>query len=426
MQVYIHWLDSEYIATAVRAGTKAFHHRATAERTIKAFALLGVDLVLGDMQILESLPILDLFKDEAFYKGFLAVSPTFLQVGADAEGVKGQLKAFHIATSGYRRCLKPGWQSSLFRQPHNLQRIAEIVTKEENDIDEDMLRDEAKGSVGAIIGAAGADKDNLKAAFLAVLHFARHRDATLHRVPRSTMYNILEEVLGSRHLNGDDRAIVLRTKEFIEKTHKDKEENFGFRSPVIRALDGLPPEQALPIRGTVVHAWNRAVQNTLRAQIGSLSDLRGAAPASLFLDRPIEAYSWHSVSKNPLFARFSWDPMALNWSQIAELVRKTERTRTAYQAAMKSGDNVTLDEARTSHLRMLATELASTFPAGPTVIWSLGPVAALIGHPHVAAALGSPRVGYELIRHSKLLLKQKSIVNTLAGLADRVEPTQGS
>jgi hypothetical protein len=207
---------------------------------------------------------------------------------------------------------------------------------------------------------------------------------------------VLESIAGDTKLFPDYEKYIEQTIRHIN-THVKVEAARHMRSAVYSTLDTQQwPDEHKIVWHTVIHAWNYAVQNTLDAQGGSLAELPLSAPVGIYLDKPTDALIpiiikdgrvIHAPFSGKAFVPFlCWDPAALGWSEIRNVLNKTSKTRDGFQAALKNADSREVCEAVEQHVNALAPCFdKNIMPDIPGLLWWIAAGAAVwIGNPTLA------------------------------------------
>ena len=122
MRQYAYWLDSEYIAIVSRLGLASGDPIDLCITNLKVQALQGVQFLIADQQVSDNAITATLFSDDEFC-AFLRRHSDFLAY-CSAEGQD----RFSQITHGLRAALaKPGWRSSILRDPTPILELAKAI-----------------------------------------------------------------------------------------------------------------------------------------------------------------------------------------------------------------------------------------------------------------------------------------------------------
>ncbi len=427
---YVHWLDGEFIKVTDRIrGPDFVSSSRSLDRMLKLHALFGNELVVSDVQIMDSRYVLELFLDPEF-REFMKEFPGFLHLIARAEN-GSKSKRFSIATSGFRRSLKQDWISSAFGDSRAIIDLGRaILTAGALDPVAQLAEDKPE-TIGHIVRFQyGQYRKLLEGAVWAVSHFASESsNAPIDEPPRpdQSFFKILVSIAREKELEREHKELIDKTLNYV-KTNIENEDDRNRRSVVLKKLekDGYPREHQ-DIWHTVIHAWNCALQETMKVPGGSLGTLPYSAPVGLYLGKPTDALFPTVVERDriidaPLAGNtvsfLSWDPAVVGWKKIQEAFEKTSQTRVSFQAAInKDGDPRDLLSAVEDHVDALTKCFDQPIlPEIPRDMWLFAfGLALVIGRPeHYEYA----RAGYEGL--DRLLRRVDStfrIANTLRGAA---------
>lgn len=116
MRRYPQWLHGAFIQLACELpGVSKLELLQQNEGIIKLHALFGTELLISDVQLIDSPTTLQLFNNKSFVN-YLIENKQFIKLVARPEKIVTS-EAFSIASSGFQRAIKEGWTSSVFSDP---------------------------------------------------------------------------------------------------------------------------------------------------------------------------------------------------------------------------------------------------------------------------------------------------------------------
>jgi len=371
-------------------------------RMIKLHALFGNELILSDIQIIDSSFILEQFSDPEFRR-FLKEYPTFFHLVAKPQG-QGP-RRFSIATSGIRRSAVTGWVSSAFEDAHPVKELGQAILSAKSLDPSQQLLEDRKDTIGHIVRIKWPKyHKRLEGTLWAVDHFASESSRAPVAEPPSgvriqSFFEVLESIAGNSVLFPEYEKYIDQTIKHITTNVKDEQARHR-RSMIYETLDknGWPDKHQI-VWHTVIQAWNCAVQNTMGAEGGSQSNLPLSAPVGVYLDRPTDALVPTTIrngkivnspfSGKILVPFLNRDPATLSWNEIIDVCNKTTKTRDGFQTALLSTDLLGKYQAVEQHVNALAACLEKrTLPHMPNYLWLIAAgVAIWIGEQNLGAII---------------------------------------
>lgn len=382
MQLYPHWLDGEFVRLAAEEGGQA---RALGEavRAVKLHALLGTRFLLNDVQIFDSLAVLQLFADHGF-REFVKHDTDFLDLRVEPDPRLGD-HPYALAARGFSRTQAQGWSSSVFpNDPTPLKRLADEIL---GDIQGQKYVDPDRP--GKTEQAYPEHERLLNAARHAVKYFASC-DTPQRMValpgPRTNYYEVLHELAAKEDVDEEDRRGVREALEFIDddKVIEDPGARRA-RARVLAVLNQAPREARARIWNNVVQAWNYAVQVTLRPEGGSVGALRGAVSPARYFDEQVDDLVPMTADLPPPFlavadpAHLPCDLDAITWKQIGDARKATFETMEELRRARRDGEIEPVKEHLRAHLEALSRVIHPRFTKGSGAIYACTAGLTLVG-----------------------------------------------
>lgn len=287
MRQYNYWLDCEYLATWQRFYSRSVREAAAAQQLVRALktqALLGMQIVIADHQVDDSLVMAHAFSDDDFYR-FLSDHPDFMAF----LGVSGE-DPFSLVTSGARAALEEpdSWRSSIFEDPEIALGLYRAILSDGPQ--------QPSSPLGAqtfkYVQAHPAEAHILKGIARAITYLSSERHVSIDRGAKKTTFDaVLERQLAKAEHQHRDRSEALdsnlrlmhKTLEFVNREAKSHGRDPSKRSLIYTLFDErnwkLSAEE-WAMWQTIILAWNRAVQITMGTSQASV----GAFPLGAELD----------------------------------------------------------------------------------------------------------------------------------------------
>jgi hypothetical protein len=383
MQLYPHWLDGEFVRLAAEEGGQA---RALGEamRAVKLHALLGTRFLLNDVQIFDSLAVLQLFADHGF-REFVKQDTDFLDLRVALDPRLGD-HPYALAARGFSRTQAPSWSSSVFpNDPTPIKRLA------------DEILNEVQGPQKSINLALPSKTERAYPEHEKLLNAARHAvkyfavcDTPQRMIvlpnPRANYYEVLKELAARQGVAEEDRRGVQEALAFIDdpKVIEDPDARKA-RARVLAVLDRAPREARARIWNNVVQAWNYATQVTLRPEGGSVGALRGAVSPARYFDKQTDDLVPMTADLPPPFlamahpAHLPCDLDAITWKQIGEARKATVNTMEELRRARRDGEIEPVKEHLRAHLEALSRVIHPRFTKGSGVLYACTVGLTLVG-----------------------------------------------
>lgn len=278
MRRYVQWLDGAFIQLACELpGISKSLLEARSVELMKLHALFGAELIISDVQLIDSPIILSLFTDESFHN-FISDNERYLQLVAHP-GTSKSADEFSLATRGLQRALNQRWTSSTFPDPDATREIAAAVL-EAGQIDLERELKDRKSTFNQV-AARWPDRGKLLEGMIrGVAHFSSSGKSVTGVSPYNgeplNLYKILRRTLEKQELTKRQRLQLIDTIKFIEDSIEDEKAR-EMQSVVFAALDEAFPKREeiryYLVKHTTHHAWSAAVETTLDPDCGSLGHL---------------------------------------------------------------------------------------------------------------------------------------------------------
>jgi hypothetical protein len=358
MLAYNHTFDPEYARLALASDR-------TVLRNVKLQALIGKQVVLSDVQLIDSPYILDLFGKQDFL-GFLAENRDFLSLASTA--APDEEPAWSKVTAGLRAARNPNWRSSIFPTADWTRSLAKnisaaAVADEKRPLNEYGIEEQrvAPQHVRLLSGLLGG-----------VRYFASNPSQVLEALPhqeRTDLYKVLTSLETRAELSAPVSKRVSKTLNYIRGRITDDKDRSS-RSAILSKLENdsrLNRFERFSIWSTVVQAWNSAVQRSVRARGASAQMMRSSGTLTSYFDDEADFFLPITRTKAILRAAdraastgvaflLSADVETLSWSRISEVNDSCRRTRTAVQMAA-AGDAATRHRLLKEHAWNVAKTL---------------------------------------------------------------------
>ena len=396
MRRYPQWLDGAFIKLACELpNISRLPLLKQTEGLIKLHALFGTELIISDIQLIDSPVLMKLFTNES-YINFLNNNKRFMTLVARPEKIVSS-ESFSIASSGFQRASKTGWISSTFEDPESTKAMANAVL-DEGEIDLEKQLKDRKSAFNKIVNKWPDRKPLLEGMLRGVSHFSSRENAISELsspdVKTTNLYEVLYETLQIKDLPNEAIRQIKRTIKWIDDNIEGEDER-GRQSIIFNKLDIAFPQkmkhdQYNILKGTVHHAWSAAVEKTLKPDGDSLGYLyNGSIQVGEYLAKPTDTLLPITKEKGGLvidsFRRhipvlfMDWDPTGLPWNEICRITTETRLSAQIFQNALLSGEETKIHDASVKHIKEM-TRLLVTKPAPfiPHSVWLLGHVLLLV------------------------------------------------
>ena len=390
---YAQWLDGAfYEVLNGKPGSLTPQQFSQTVGLLKLHALFGTDIVLSDVQLIDSHILLRLFADESF-REFLNAHPSFLQYVAYPEK-ENKRDRYDLLIRGLQRLVRPGNYPSAFGDSEPALEFAKSIL-EIGKIDPNMQLTDRRSAVYQVIEKWPQYAEFLEGMLRGIGHFCNTdtsvRPSNLQREPFD-LYEMILLALENPKIPGPKRRILTLTKNFIDSSIENRFDR-GRQAIIFKMLDQRYKQNPdyLSIKQTTHHAWNAAIEHTLGAEGGLLSSL---SPKSVqvaeFVDNPTDSLTPLTLRDRQLLVprissqipRFflGRDPASLGWLELASIVRDTESTAKDFQEALRSSSKSQIQKAMERHISKLAAAMTE-YPGRPShhaYLWTVGSAVALV------------------------------------------------
>ncbi len=358
-RLYAHWLDAEY-----RRSRSPVASAEATQRLLKIHALLGTQIILSDVQVLDSPGVIDCFEALDFVR-FIERHPDMLGFAAGSDSETDP--TFSILTAGLRRTQRADWLATTL-PTREVKRFAEIVLSRDATI---LQHPNSSAALSTLL----IECPGLVAVHRAMKHLYLHSETVTRSAPPAATFTPLLQQAADQLSHLEDSPTHARHHRLIDETLKFINERTGpaaTRSQILTHLErdhsgDLSAATITPIWHTVVHAWNSNVQRSVAGNGGgSIGDLPEGAPIGYYVDEPRDAL--FPASSPPAWSRalavagLDIDPGVLSWSALEELRAATDKPRQSYQDALARGDSLQVHDALNEHLSKLRESLKTQRP----------------------------------------------------------------
>ncbi len=405
VRYYLEWLDGEFLE--LESGNPCTVTPYLLQRTIsqvKLHALFGGEIDLSDPQVNDSHVILHLFSQQPF-RDFLGKNPTFLRQVIPPYKIDKN-DQFSLATTSLRRALEDGWVSGTFKDVKLHQNMARLILEEGAkssgilDI-EKILNDEKTGYRQIVNQLTDLKQEKLLEGMLHSFTYFMTQDKTIpsdYTGEPQNQYVILKETLSKIPEENKEHKELIGTllDEFNGIDEKDRQ----YLSSALSLFRKKYKTQGYYYRvitETLFHAWNTAVQRTIKPDGGSLGHLTSdSVPIGIYFEDITDTLiPFTSKDKFNLFKELRektlnithMNPARLTWYDISNIVDDTRGTAKKYQASLLSSSDNDIANAAANHAENLNSTIIDLLPEGESStypimsshwIWIVGKALAFI------------------------------------------------